>query len=178
MTQKSAVIVLGMHRSGTSAMTRVLNLLGLELNREVIAPATDNTTGFWEANRVVDINDEILKRFNSSWDNFLPISEDFLLSKQLDDLRIDAKTLLTEDFNNCTLWVLKDPRLSRTLSFWVPLIESLGHELKIVNMVRHPLEVIESLVARNQFSKANHNNAAFSFENWFLATKDSITSSG
>ena len=55
---QTAVVVMGMHRSGTSAMTRVLNLLGLELNKGVMPPAEDNVAGFWEANPIVAINDD------------------------------------------------------------------------------------------------------------------------
>ena len=45
----TAVLILGMHRSGTSALTRVLNLLGVELGSELMAAAEDNNeTGFWE----------------------------------------------------------------------------------------------------------------------------------
>ena len=45
-SEKSCIIVLGMHRSGTSALTRVLNLLGVELGTNFVPPDWDNPKGF------------------------------------------------------------------------------------------------------------------------------------
>jgi hypothetical protein len=58
------VCVLGMHRSGTSVVTRVLNLLGVFLGPEdrLIRPATDNPRGFWEHGPIMRLNQRILAR--------------------------------------------------------------------------------------------------------------------
>src|SRR5688572_11653374 len=54
-----AILVLGMHRSGTSAITRVLNLAGAFLPGPFAAPAPDNETGHWESTAVVAVHDEL-----------------------------------------------------------------------------------------------------------------------
>ena len=60
--QQTAVLVLGMHRSGTSALTRVLNLLGLDLGRDLMqAAANNNETGFWEHQGLVDIPEKLME---------------------------------------------------------------------------------------------------------------------
>src|SRR6185312_12242151 len=62
-----AILVLGMHRSGTSAVTRVLNLLGADLGSRLVAPAADNPAGFWEHADAVKINDDLLQALGRTW---------------------------------------------------------------------------------------------------------------
>src|SRR5437763_425787 len=64
-----ALVVLGMHRSGTSAMTRTLSLLGAALPKDVMQARSDNPIGFWEPQKVADLNDEILHALDSDWDD-------------------------------------------------------------------------------------------------------------
>src|ERR1700734_2392312 len=62
------VVVLGMHRSGTSVVARIINLLGLPLCRDDdILSGPDNPTGYWESGSLVKFNDRLLKMFGGSW---------------------------------------------------------------------------------------------------------------
>ena len=61
----NAILVLGMHRSGTSALARILNLLGCELGPNLLPAAADNEAGFWEHRDVVLLDDEVLARVGS-----------------------------------------------------------------------------------------------------------------
>ena len=63
------IVVLGMHRSGTSALTGMLHSLGIHLGPEedLKSPQKDNPQGFWENNTLVEFNDRLLNRANSSW---------------------------------------------------------------------------------------------------------------
>lgn len=72
-----AVCVLGMHRSGTSLITRVLNLLGVYLGPEehLITANADNPKGFWEHDLFKRRNDEILERLGGTWHDSLPYRE-------------------------------------------------------------------------------------------------------
>jgi len=63
------IIVLGMHRSGTSAFTGVLNILGVELGSNLMEPTKENPRGYFEKRAVMEINDEILNILGSSWDD-------------------------------------------------------------------------------------------------------------
>ena len=58
---RDCIIVLGMHRSGTSALARVLNLLGVDLGTNLLPAAEDNETGFWEHRDLVLVNEEVLR---------------------------------------------------------------------------------------------------------------------
>jgi len=65
-----AIIVLGMHRSGTSALTRTLNLLGCDISSQLRPPWPDNNeTGFWEPLDISEMHEEMLRSVGSSWDD-------------------------------------------------------------------------------------------------------------
>ena len=68
--ERRCLLVLGMHRSGTSALTRVLSLLGADLPATLMPPASDNETGFWEPGPLVDYHDRLLSEFGSDWDDW------------------------------------------------------------------------------------------------------------
>jgi hypothetical protein len=50
------VLILGMHRSGTYALSRALNLSGLRLPKDLLEPNQDNPMGFWELKNIVKTN--------------------------------------------------------------------------------------------------------------------------
>ena len=66
----TVVCVLGMHRSGTSVVSRMLNLLGVYLGPEqAMCPAGhDNRKGYWEHQGLVMLNDAVLARYGGRWD--------------------------------------------------------------------------------------------------------------
>ena len=66
--EKKLILVLGMHRSGTSALTRMLNLLGVDLGGKLLeAQAGVREQGVWEPYAVVEINEDLLSRLGSCW---------------------------------------------------------------------------------------------------------------
>jgi GT2 family glycosyltransferase/glycosyltransferase involved in cell wall biosynthesis len=142
---ESAVCIAGAHRSGTSMLTRLLHVCGLELgpDSELMPAQADNPDGFWEHLRFVALNDEVLNALGGAWDLPPHPDEDFS-DAGLDPLRKKA-TLLTEKFNSAEVWGWKDPRNSLTLPFW----KSILPELKTLVVVRNPLEVASSMHKRN-----------------------------
>jgi hypothetical protein len=74
MAAHRALIVVGMHRSGTSALTRVVNLLGAALPSQLLqldpdTPLETNELGFWEGFEANTLNNEFLASIGSSWDD-------------------------------------------------------------------------------------------------------------
>ena len=144
------IVVLGMHRSGTSALTGMLHSLGIHLGPEedLKSPQKDNPQGFWENNTLVEFNDRLLNRANSSW--FSP-PRDANRSWEIEDFveaKKEASILLQKISCEETTWAWKDPRTCLTLPFWrqvfqVPPVVILVH--------RHPVEVAQSLQVRDQF---------------------------
>ncbi len=66
---RKAIVVLGMHRSGTSALCGALDVLGVNFGQR-LAPATkDNEKGHWEHPEIVALHDELLRSLGSRWEN-------------------------------------------------------------------------------------------------------------
>ena len=145
------IIVLGMHRSGTSALTRVLNLHGMELGSHLMVPTKDNEVGYWEHQFIVDIHDEILKTLDSTWHNEILIDQ-WWLKESFQTYRERIKEILLRDFSKCPLWGIKDPRMCRLLPFWLSLLEELNCKPVFVLAIRHPLETAKSIEKRDGFS--------------------------
>jgi hypothetical protein len=146
----TVVCTLGMHRSGTSLVSRVLNLLGVHLGPDArLLPARDdNPKGFWEHRRFVEINDAILEQFGGQWDSPPALPPLWPSDQRLAELAEEARHLLAEDFAGEPLWGWKDPRTCLTLPFWRDLIGP----MRYVICVRNPCSVMSSLARRNGMS--------------------------
>lgn len=145
------VAITGMHRSGTSMVTRALHDSGLYLvgdgAEELIDAAEDNPEGFWENKAIVACNDELLEAAGGSWDNPPEV-----LPQAVDDPRVahvaESATSALRGLSEHERWGFKDPRTCLTAAYWLDL----QPDLRFVICVRHPLEVALSLKRRNQNS--------------------------
>ncbi|MCF6264536.1 MAG: hypothetical protein L3J24_13250, partial [Xanthomonadales bacterium] len=70
MGQRTCLLALGMHRSGTSALTRVLGIAGAKLPQNLVGPNTSNEAGHWEPADLVKYHDSLLTELSSSWDDW------------------------------------------------------------------------------------------------------------
>ena len=133
------LIILGMHRSGTSCITRMFNLNGVYLGHSLLAPKDDNPKGFWENTHIFKINEKILKQSGGSWYN------------PPDKIKVtffDKLAMMNVLYNRKNkILGIKDPRLLITWEAWKPFIE----QYTIIGVFRHPLSVAKSLQKRNQF---------------------------
>lgn len=151
----TAVLVLGMHRSGTSAVAGVLQRVGVELGHELMPPLPDNPKGCFEDTRIVGLHDEVLSAFDTSWDDpqFLP--ERWDRDPRLVPFRQRLDTMLRADFIDTPLWGVTDPRLCRLVPFWTPVLRELEVNAKALIVVRDPSEVAASLHKRDRLA-ADH----------------------
>ena len=138
-----------MHRSGTSAISRILNLLGCALPKTMDTAGPDNPRGFWESLAIRDLNDRILASAGSAWDDWEPFDPRWYASPVVEEFRDRARATLAEEFGDCRFFVLKDPRICRLLPFWVDSLNGIGATSYIVTPIRNPLDVAMSLEARN-----------------------------
>ena len=142
---KTAILVAGMHRSGTSAVSRVLSLVGCELPNTLMSPAlNDNETGFWESQKIANLNEEILASAGSTWSDWQAFNPGWYDSPVAAEFHDRALALLHEEFDRSRLFVLKDPRICRMLPFWIQAIEGFGARPCIVSPIRNPLDVAAS----------------------------------
>ena len=150
ISRKRIVVVVGMHRSGTSAIARGLKALGVGLGERLMPPAADNNErGFWEDLDVNALDDELLAQLGHRWDSLGPIGRPELLAKGLAPLRARAAELLREKLAAVTVFGMKDPRISRLLPFWRTAFADVGAETGFVICARHPLSVARSLSKRD-----------------------------
>ena len=150
---KTTYIVLGMHRSGTSAIARMLRIYGISLPGELLGPAADNEKGFFEDKYLVDLNTQILTKQGLEWDSltgFFLDPNDFS-SPKFNQLKKRARNFLEERAKQKQDWGFKDPRLSRLLGFWAPLLKAQNVDHKFVVAIRKPDDVAASLAARDSF---------------------------
>lgn len=151
---KQALIVLGMHRSGTSAVAGTLSQLGICFGSKLYRPQPEvNEKGFFEHADIVDVNDEALLAIGSSWDDILPLPEHGWTESRLQTLTHKLRRYLRRDVADGILWGLKDPRLCRLLPWWLELLDQEGINARYLLTVRHPLEVADSLRQRDGFSQ-------------------------
>lgn len=150
LPQRTAILVLGMHRSGTSALTRVLNLLGAALPRHVLEPGPGNEAGFWEPKRIVDLHEQMLAEAGSTWDDRrkLDLATQLPVGR-LDHYKTKIRRLIGEEYGEAPLFVLKDPRICRFVPLYRDLLENMGMAVRPILMFRSPLEVAASLAARD-----------------------------
>ena len=147
---KTAILVVGMHRSGTSALTRVLSLLGCDLPKTLMEPVPDNNElGFWESRPICDFNDEILASAGSAWDDWREFDSGWYSSPVAHEFRARAQDMLREEFGNSRFFVLKDPRLCQLLPFWNDAVSAFGAKPYVLSPIRNPLDVAMSLEARD-----------------------------
>ena len=149
----TAILVLGMHRSGTSAITRVLNLLGVELGSDLMPAGHDNPAGFWEHRGVVQAHDQLLSALGRSWDDPRAMPEGWLASDAASHARLVLKDILRGEFAGVPLWAVKDPRLCRVLPLWRALLPELGVEPRMLLVSRNPHEIAGSLQRRDGMPK-------------------------
>ncbi len=147
--EKSAVLFLGMHRSGTSAAAGVFSRLGVDLGSDLMDAADDNPKGFYEHRGIVALHDEVLAVLDSRWDDPRPLPAGWERDPRLIPLRRRLRTILADEFSGKPLWGFKDPRLCRLLPLWLPLLHELRVTPRFVLVVRSPVDASHSLRRRD-----------------------------
>jgi hypothetical protein len=139
---EAGVFVLGMHRSGTSAATRLVNLLGVAAPREDdLVPASEkNPKGYWESMSLVAFNMRILAAVGSHMSCPIALEPGWSSDPRLDDLRREAPEAFRQVFPAAP-WVWKDPRNCLVFEFWPSV---LAVRPIVVLVARNPLEIVAS----------------------------------
>jgi len=144
-------MVLGMHRSGTSALTRVFGLLGADLPKNLMVDYASNPTGHWESNDLFVIHDRLLASAGSSWHDWRAFNPDWFASPAARPFVDEILAVLRKDFAGSRLFAIKDPRICRFWPLWRDVLAEFGAKPLIVMPVRNPLEVAASLKQRDGF---------------------------
>lgn len=144
-----AILVTGMHRSGTSALARIINLHGAAIGSRLLEATSDNVNGYWENWHVVMFHERVLRELDMAWDSASAIPASWTETNQFLIYVDELCELIESEFGDQQLWMVKDPRLCRLLPLWITALDRMGVEPKFVFEVRHPVEVISSLIKRD-----------------------------
>ena len=143
-----------MGRSGSSALARVLSLCGAGLPLQLLPPNFGNPTGYWEPQRAVELNDEFLHARGSSWyDAALELQQNPPPAIERRAFITDIMALLESEFDLTRPIVLKEPRISALLPYWIVATTGLGFTTKFVHVLRSPADVASSLYERDDLAE-------------------------
>ena len=153
-TKNRAIVVMGMHRSGTSLVTRALQALGVSLGENLSTEAfPDNVKGHWEDRDVLAFNERLMAALALEWDLIGEADDALMAAPSLDPLVDEARSLVLSKVAGNGVWAFKDPRTARLWPFWRRVFsdEGLGQP-HFVWVIRHPQPVALSLAGRNGFA--------------------------
>src|SRR5215510_15916400 len=185
---KEAVVVVGMHRSGTSLCMNVLKVMGIRVDEDLIPADANNEQGYFESRRILELNEDVLACLGATWHTLLSVSlgENWADRSVLDPAKQQLAALISTRVNqNSRVWGLKDPRISLMLPMYDQVFAACCVRPKYVLCLRDPRSVSMSLMHRNRFPyifsellwleytitaakvAADRLKAIIQYENWF-----------
>lgn len=146
---KTVYFVLGMHRSGTSALGGVLNTMGLEFGTDLMRADANNPKGYFENNLVYSLNEKLLRNHSGSWDDVQFVFHDSMLKRKYIN---EARDIILNEFKFTENFAIKDPRICLLFPFWLQVCKELNLEVRPLILYRNPLDVFSSLKKRDDFT--------------------------
>ena len=153
MKRTQAILITGMHRSGTSAITRSVNFLGPYIGQDTnfVTPLDDNPTGYWERNDILELNELIFENYRKTWDCATPFPENWHRSQEIEPIKSKLISIFKKQFLDHEIWAVKDPRISILLPLWKDVLNEMGVKFSVIIALRNPIDVSASLEKRNGF---------------------------
>ena len=149
--RRRAIVVLGMHRSGTSALTGVLAEMGCTMPEHLMAPEEMNPKGFFESDAVTGLNERLLASAGMRWFSFPPFPREWYRSAAAAEFAAEADETLRAEYGDADIFAMKDPRICRLVSFWDAVLRRAGCRPVYVCTHRHPVDVASSLQYRSGY---------------------------
>jgi hypothetical protein len=148
------LLVLGMHRSGTSVTTRLLECLGAVHSKNLHPPMPNNPKGFFEDLDIERFNEyKFLPRIGTHWHSIGFVDWTNLSASDRSKFALEALEIVRSNYTSFnSLSVLKEPRIGILLPFWLSVLHHAGYNVKVVCALRDPASVARSLTARDGFS--------------------------
>jgi hypothetical protein len=150
--ERKAILVLGMHRSGTSAVAGLIRLLGASAPKTLLMESESNPLGHWECLPLVLAHEEMLAAAGSSWDDWRKLDARWTQSQSAQQYSQRVKRIIREEYGEERVFFIKDPRICRFTSFLLSALSDLNISAVAFVPLRNPLEVAYSLKRRNGFS--------------------------
>jgi hypothetical protein len=151
----SIVLVLGMHRSGTSALTRILSLAGARLPRTLFeAVKGDNDRGYWESRRLIERHEALFERLGTTMLAGEPVDPAWFRSRDAALEEAAIARIVHEEWSGgfgrtSRCWVIKEPRICRLMPLWRGVLARTGRRIAAAHPLREPAQVAASLARRD-----------------------------
>ena len=150
---RKALLVLGMHRSGTSLLAGLIANAGASIGAAVMPAAEDNPKGFFENQLVVNFNEKLLNSLDLGWASWQRLPDNWLASLESKWFE-EAARILEAEFQDSEMVCIKDPRICRLLPFWYQVLSANSFRPYCLLTTRHLNEVSASLQKRDGMGKA------------------------
>ena len=144
------VVVLGMHRSGTSLCSHILSIMGVDMVTEV-RPAIDNPNGHWERWDIVALHDRLLDHFNRSYFgpyHDFPLPTAWWADPFVRQVENEFVELISGQLANVDVFGFKDPRTAKFIPMWNRIFRRLNLRPHYVLCIRNFADIGRSLEAR------------------------------
>ncbi len=191
---RPVVVVLGMHRSGTSLAAHVLSVLGVDMADEVNVHAT-NKRGHWERTELRDYHDRILRIFNREYHSpfhDFPLPGGWWGRPEVREIRLEMEEFIARRMPGNELFGFKDPRAARLLPVWFQIFRNLGLKPRFLICLRAPSQVARSLQARDGldprigeyrwlvynteiFRQVGADSLILDYETWFARPRENVS---
>ena len=163
-SERTAVLVLGPPRSGTSAASHILSKLGVEFGTRddfVDSDVHTHNPVFFELRKLNELNDRILAHLGIQYADFDYFHDPSVVEPEIvKRFAADIGLLVEKELSNGRLIGLKDPRFVFTLAVWKEALEGLGYKLKFLLTTRSTEAVVKSNVEVNGFSDGHNRRIA------------------
>lgn len=144
--KKRVFVVLGMARSGTSAIAKALNVLGVDLGDKLLSARSVNPKGFYEDTEIMyGVNRRVISLLGNPWISSNPFADaQFKNNSELHLYKSKAVQLLQQRFATTQCWGFKDPRTVGILHFWQEIFTTLDVDDSYIITMRDPLSSASS----------------------------------
>jgi hypothetical protein len=149
IAKPNIILILGMHRSGTSLVAQIIAKWGAYMGKSLIAADEFNKDGYWENEHLHELNESILESSDGAW--FSP-PDHIDVDKLVNEFGHVAYQLVDEMDRKKRVWCWKEPRMVVLLDFWKKILE--GRNITYIISYRHPQGVAESLLRRDNMPKS------------------------
>ena len=154
--RRPIVVVIGMHRSGTSLCSHILSMLGVDMADEV-GVNQGNQKGHWERWEIMALQDEILALLNRSYytpQHDFPLPPAWWAEPGVRAVQTRIENFLSEKLKGKGLFGFKDPRTTRLLPMWLRIFKDLDLAPRFVLCLREPSQMARSLHERDGLDPA------------------------
>jgi len=144
--------ILGMHRSGTSALTGMLAQSGFAAPKDLMPATERNPKGYWESLKIFNLNEQFLGQLDSHWSSHISLPEGWAYSEKAREWRSALAETFAYTYQGKANPLIKDPRFSILIAGLEPWLQSTLAQFIFLVPIRHPIEVANSLCQAESIS--------------------------